>query len=293
MSSADAAGNPVEVAVLGLGQMGSALAARLVDGGHHVRIWNRTAGKAGELAARGAIERKSPAEAASDAEVVLASLTDDEAVRSVLVPRGQPLATGPDVLVVDCSTVSPATTRILATSFPRRFVSAPILGAPDAVASGAATLVLAGPPEAVDRLAPVWEAVAGRTIRCGDDPVRASEVKLLNNYLLLSGIAALAEVVAAGQQAGLDDRFLAEFLTGSPLVATGLHNRLGRVISGDGRGWFGTALGAKDLQLVRTMADELGLDLPLAAAVHERYCRAAERGAANDDVADVVSLYRP
>lgn len=279
------------VSVLGMGRMGRGIAGRLLDAGHAVTVWNRTSGKAGGLVDRGADERSTPEAATSGATVVLAPLTDDDAVRSVLAPHGRPLALPPDTIVVDCGTVSPATTRFLAATYPGAFVAAPVLGSPEAVASGSATQLVAGPEDLVDRLAPVWSATAARTVRCGDDPARASELKLLNNYLLLAGVATLAEVVATAQRAGIEDGFLEAFLGSSPLVATGLHNRLEQVIGRGGEGWFATPLGAKDMSLALSMAEGMGLRLPLAEAVHQVYRRAADEGLADADIAGVVSLY--
>jgi 3-hydroxyisobutyrate dehydrogenase-like beta-hydroxyacid dehydrogenase len=282
----------VDVAVLGMGQMGGAVAGRLLDGSHRVRIWNRTPGRAPELVERGAVESGTAAEAATGADVVLTSLTDDDAVLDVLAPGGSVLrGVGPDTAVVDCSTVSPGTSRRLATLYDRRFVAAPILGAPSAVASGQATLLLGGPSPLLDRLEPVWSAVAARSVRCGDDPGRAGVVKLMGNYLLLAGVATLAEVVATGQAAGLDDDFLRSFLGAVPLVAPALSNRLDAVIDRDRAGWFPTPLGAKDLGLLLDLAGSLDLDLPVAETVRSRYRTAAEGDLAEADIAGVIGLY--
>jgi 3-hydroxyisobutyrate dehydrogenase-like beta-hydroxyacid dehydrogenase len=170
-------------------------------------------------------------------------------------------------------------------------VAAPILGAPSAVASGQATLLLGGPSPLLDRLEPVWSAVAARSVRCGDDPGRAGVVKLMGNYLLLAGVATLAEVVATGQAAGLDDDFLRSFLGAVPLVAPALSNRLDAVIDRDRAGWFPTPLGAKDLGLLLDLAGSLDLDLPVAETVRSRYRTAAEGDLAEADIAGVIGLY--
>jgi 3-hydroxyisobutyrate dehydrogenase-like beta-hydroxyacid dehydrogenase len=282
----------MDIAVLGTGHMGRAVAGRLLDGPHRVRLWNRTPGRAPDLVDRGAIEVDSAAGAADGADVVLASLTDDAAVLEVLAPGGSVLGgVGPHAAVVDCSTVAPATSRRLATLYDRRFVAAPILGAPSAVASGRSTLLLGGPAPLLDRLEAVWEAVTDRTVRCGDDPGKAGVVKLLANYLLLAGVATLAEVVATGQAAGLDDEFLRTFLGAAPLVAPALHNRLDAVVDRDTAGWFPTPLGAKDMGLVLDLAGSHQLGLPLAEAVRDRFRTAAAQGLAEVDIAGVIGLY--
>ena len=283
----------MEIAVLGMGRMGQAVAVRLVDGSHRVRIWNRTPGRAPELVASGAAEARSATEAVTGAEVVLTSLTDDAAVLEVLTPDDTVLGgVGPDAVVVDCSTVAPATSRLLATRYDGRFVAAPILGAPTAVESGHAALLLGGAPDILDRLDPVWSSIAERSVRCGDDPGLATVVKLLSNYLLMAGVATLAEVVATGQAAGLDDEFLRLFLGAAPLVAPALSNRLDAVVDRTLDGWFPTPLGAKDVGLLIDLAGSLDVGLPLAEAVRDRYRTAAEHGLAEADIAGVIGLYR-
>jgi|BarGraIncu00222A_1022003.scaffolds.fasta_scaffold09487_3 3-hydroxyisobutyrate dehydrogenase-like beta-hydroxyacid dehydrogenase len=282
----------MDIAVLGMGHMGRALAGRLLDGSHEVRIWNRTPGRAPDLVERGATEVASPTEAAGGAEVVVTSLTDDAAVLEVLSSGDSVLGgVGPHAAVVDCSTVSPKTSRRLAALYDRRFVAAPILGAPSAVTSGQSTMLLGGPASLLDRLEPVWSAVTGKTVRCGDDPGRATVVKLMGNFLLLAGIATLAEVVATGQAAGLDDEFLSTFLGAAPLVAPALSNRLEAVVSRDPAGWFPTPLGAKDMGLLLDLAGSLDLGLPLAEAVRDRYRTAVEQGLEEADIAGVIELY--
>ncbi|MEV7008454.1 NAD(P)-dependent oxidoreductase [Streptosporangium sp. NPDC051022] len=287
-------GRHMRVAVLGMGRMGGALARRLLARGHTVRVWNRTPGKAGELVEAGAVEAASPLEAARDADGVLMSLADDRASREVmaqLAGLGEVGAAAP--VVADASTVSPATSRGLRETAPgHRFVAAPILGGPEAVVGGHAMGLLGGEREYVRRLDPVWRDLFGVQRYCGDDPGAALTYKLLNNYLLMSGLAVVAEAVATGQAAGLDDSMLHDFLFRWPTVAPALHNRLEDVLHGDHRGWFTTRLGAKDVRLVAELAESAGLDLPIARLVQRLYEKAAEHGWGDADIAAIVELLR-
>ena len=120
----------------------------------------------------------------------------------------------------------------------------------------------------------------------------ASTLKLISNYLLLAGIASVAEAVATAQAAGLDDTFIRDYLQRLPLVAPGLRNRLDDIIAGEHRGWFPTTLGAKDVRLAEELARLHGLQLPLADAVKRRYEEAVTDGWADADIAAVVELVR-
>ncbi|GAB2672044.1 NAD(P)-dependent oxidoreductase [Gordonia jinhuaensis] len=277
------------IAVLGLGNMGSSIARRLIDGGHDVVVWNRTASREKPLVDAGARSASTVAQAVSDAEAVLISVRDDDAAASLI---DEIAATDVTVPVVNCTTSAPDRTTAMAQTYPA-FVAAPILGAPQAVADGTATYVVAGPATARAALEPVWPALTAKVLDCGDDPARASVVKLLSNHLLLTGLEALAEAVVVGQAAGLDDDTLTSVLSSSPMMAPGLRNRLDDVIGGDHDGWFATPLGAKDLGLFVDIAAAGNVTPTTALAALERYREAAAHGYADRDVAAVVELMRP
>jgi 3-hydroxyisobutyrate dehydrogenase-like beta-hydroxyacid dehydrogenase len=284
----------MRISVFGMGNMGRALALRLLERGHAVTVWNRTPGKASEVVDAGATEAPSPPEAARGAEAVLLSLADDQAVRDVMT-RLADLGSDPGgPVVVDMSTVSPDTSRALVDLAPGGgFVAAPIVGGPQAVVAGQAVGLVGGERDLVDRLKPIWsDAFTARWYYCGGDPGGALTYKLLNNYLLMSGIAVLAEVVATGQAAELDEAILRDFLFEWPTIAPALHNRLDDLIGGDHRGWFTTPLGAKDVRLLAEVAESRGLDLPIARLVERRYEEAAGRGWSDSDITAVVELLR-
>lgn len=280
----------MRVAVLGMGRMGRAVAGRLAGAGHEVTVWNRTPGRAGEIVALGGREAASPSEAARGAEVVATSLADDSALLGVLEegPGSLAGALGATTVLLEMSTVSPETTRSVAARIAGGLVASPILGAPQAVAAGEAVYLAAGPAGALERVAPLFEALGGRVRVLGEDPGRALEIKVLANYLLLGGLAVLAEAVAAGEAAGIPTEELRAFLSGSPLVAPALSNRLGALLSHDHSGWFSTTLGAKDAGLAVALAGRHGLELPIAEVVRRRYDVAAESGWAEADLTAVI-----
>ncbi|MFF4776375.1 NAD(P)-dependent oxidoreductase [Microtetraspora fusca] len=279
----------MHVAVLGMGRMGRALAERLLARDFTVTVWNRTPGRAGEVTALGATEAADPAEAARDTEAVLISLADDAAVREVMTR----LAGIEGPIFADMSTVSPDTSRALGEAAPGgRFVAAPIIGGPAAVVEGNAFTLVGGDRELVDDLRPIWTEAFAAYRYCGTDPGDAVVFKLLNNYLLMSSVAVLGEVVATGLAAGVDDLLLRDFLLGWPTVPPAAHNRIDDILSGDHRGWFTTTLGAKDVRLAVEVARAAGVDPPIARLVERRYEEAAELGWADADIGAVVELLR-
>ena len=284
----------MRLAVLGMGRMGHALAERLLAAGHAVTVWNRTPDKADDLVSNGVRLASSPAEAAQRAEATFTSLANDDAVRTVVTESDGVAAGLGDGILIDASTVSPQTTAQLAGAVAGRLLASPILGAPDAVVAGEATYLIGGPRELYDRLRPAFETLAAEARRryVGEDPKLASTLKLLSNYLLMSGIAALAETVATAQALGLADDLIRDYFGRLPLVAPALRNRLDDVVSGDHHGWFSTRLGAKDVRLAADLAASHGVRLPVAEAVQRRYEQAVAEGWADADIGAVVELLR-
>jgi len=284
----------MRLAVLGMGRMGHALAERLLAAGHAVTVWNRTPDKADDLVSIGVRLAPSPAEAAQRAEATFTSLANDDAVRTVVTESDGVAAGLGDGILIDASTVSPQTTAQLAGAVAGRLLASPILGAPDAVVAGEATYLIGGPRELYDRLRPAFETLAAEARRryVGEDPKLASTLKLLSNFLLMSGIAALAETVATAQALGLADDLIRDYFGRLPLVAPALRNRLDDVVSGDHHGWFSTRLGAKDVRLAADLAASHGVRLPVAEAVQRRYEQAVAEGWADADIGAVVELLR-
>src|SRR5205085_4783090 len=150
-------------------------------------------------------------------------------------------------VLIDASTVSPQTTAELAETVGGRLLASPILGSPTAVVAGEAGYLIGGPREIYDRVAPAYGALAdaGRRVYVGEDAGVATTLKLLSNYLLMSGIATLAETVATAQAVGLPDELIRDYLGQLPLVAPAFRNLLDEIVSGDNAGWITTSLGVK------------------------------------------------
>lgn len=283
----------MRLAVLGMGKMGHALAGRLLGDGHEVTVWNRTPGKADDLVEAGARQAASAAEAGEKAEVVITVLTDDSAVLTVMAGKdGVAGRLGRESVLIDMSTVSPATSAELAETSKAPFLSGPILGAPAAVSSGKAVYLVSGPKTAFETVAPVYESLSEDVRFLGEDPQLAPKMKLLANTLLLAGVAVLAEVVSAADAVGLSEETVRDFLASSPLVAPGLANRLEALLTRDHRGWFTTALGSKDLRLAEDMAKRERLTLPILELLAGRYQEAAASGLSESDVTAIVELTR-
>lgn len=269
--------------LIGLGNMGSAFAERLLDAGYDLVVHNRTPEKAQPLADRGAAVAGSVAELAGGADVVLSSLADDEALESVAAEVVD--AARPGAVLVDASTVSPDASEgvaALAEQASLLYVRAPVSGNPGVVRAGNAAFIVSGPPVALDRVEPVLRAI-GPTIHVVGDAEEARVVKLAIN-LVIAGLAQLmAEALVLGEAWGVSRAALLDTMGSSAAGAPFVKYKTEPLLRDDYSATFTTTLVAKDIDLVLDAAEVEGVRLPLAEDLKALVRSAIEAGYGNDD----------
>jgi len=283
----------MQIAFLGLGIMGSRMAANLARAGLAPTVWNRTLDKAVDLAKLGATAAPSPTDAVRGADIVVTVLSDPAAVRAVAVGEGGFLpAVRAGALWMDCSTVDPAFVREMAQHAANRgvrYLDAPVAGSKGPAEKGELLFLAGGAVDDIAEAAPLFEVMGKRTIHAG--PVGAgAALKLCNNLMLGAAMLAFAEALAAGRAMGLDQDVLLEALTTSPVAAPFLAFKTHKVRESDWSVEFPLKHQHKDLHLLLQSAYAAGLPLPLAAAVKERYGDARARGYGEVDFSAVVGV---
>jgi 3-hydroxyisobutyrate dehydrogenase-like beta-hydroxyacid dehydrogenase len=281
----------MQIAVIGLGRMGRALAERLLEEGHQVSVWNRTSGRAGALQEQGAEVMGSADELGDECDAVFLCLADDQSTLDVAAPQGQARASWAPTLVVNTGTVAPDVITALAHVYGERFVNAQIIAAPQALRSGAAKFIVGGPASGRAALLPLWKGFAG-ALDVGERPQTAAVIKLLNNQLLLVQLAVIAETIRAGRAAGVDDATLATTLRESAMMPTGLRNRIDVLFDPDHAGWFSTVQGAKDVALFLDLAKGSGAPLPVTEAAYNAYQQVAQDGWETHDITALLEYGR-
>jgi len=269
------------VAVVGLGAMGSRVAARLLGAGHEVTVWNRSPGKLSPLTGRGAVAAGTPAEAASRAGVLITMLSDPEALRSVTEgPDGIAAGAHPSLTVVEMSTVGRAAVAWLASALPAGIglVDAPVLGSRAEAESGSLTIFAGGPAELVERVMPLL-SVLGSAIHVGPLGSGAA-AKLVANAAVFGTVAMLGETVALAQALGLPSDMIHHVLAATPLAAQA-ERRRAAIESGAYPPRFRLALARKDARLISEAAASAGSDLRLIAAT-ETWLAGAEQAGFGD-----------
>jgi 3-hydroxyisobutyrate dehydrogenase-like beta-hydroxyacid dehydrogenase len=277
----------MEIGFIGLGRMGSAMAANLVRAGHHVTVFNRSPEKRRKLVELGAHEAARIAEACRG-EVVITMLADDAAVSNVTLGEGGIAASLPrNAIHVSMSTISVALAKELARAHSgagQRFISAPVFGRPEAAAAAKLFIVPAGEPRAIEACLPLFNALGQKTVPIGSEPSTANLVKLSGNFLLASVIEALGEAIALVSKAGVDGRAYVELLTSTifPAPAYGTYGGLIAAKRFEPAA-FTAALGLKDIRLALAAAESLGVPMPLGTLLHRRFLRLLAQGGENLD----------
>jgi 3-hydroxyisobutyrate dehydrogenase-like beta-hydroxyacid dehydrogenase len=272
----------MRVGFIGLGRMGSGMAADLLRAGHEVTVYNRSPDKAEALAAEGAKVAASIAEACRG-EAVFTMLSNDEAVESVVFGDGGILASLPKGAIhISSSTISVALSDRLAAAHAKagqRYVVATVLGRPDAAAAGKLIVVAAGDPDTVSEVAPLLDAIGQSTTVFGDTPSAANLVKLAANFMTATVIEALGEAIALTSKGNIDKRRFLDFLTSGNFNAP-VFRIFGELVIADtiAPAGFAAPLAFKDIRLALKAGEDLRVPMPFASVLHDRFVELLANG---------------
>jgi len=254
---------------LGIGNMGSRIAKRLLEHGYQVIVYNRSRQPAEELIKYGAKVADSVAELASEADVILSSLTNDDAVKSVYAdPQGVFAYVRRGAAIIEMSTVLPATSRELfdlSREAGVKCVDSPVSGSTPSAEEGTLTLFCGGDEELFQAAQPIFSSIARQYFYLGRSG-SGTAMKLVANTLLGVGMQAIAESVALGQKEGLDRHRLLEVLSHTTVISPAHLGNLSRADREDYSAQFAIRLMNKDFGLVLETAAAAGVPMPATAA---------------------------
>jgi 3-hydroxyisobutyrate dehydrogenase-like beta-hydroxyacid dehydrogenase len=297
----------MEVAFLGLGNMGSGMANCLLKAGHTVRVWNRTAEKMALLVKAGAVACESAVDAAKNVPVVFSCLMDDKSIQNVfggpaLSEIDQRFSDGviahmaPAAIHVCVTTISPQCADWLAERHAAngsRYVSGPVLGRPDAAAAGTLLQFLAGDASAVEEVQPVCKAFANTFVPLAGPARVANSQKLCANFFIVSLVEVFAECYTFAEKTGASKEVMAQFFERA-FAHPGLQGYARRMKDRvtDGKGGFSMRGGLKDVRLMLDAARNAGCPLEIAELVQGKMSVAMERGLADADWSAIQQVTR-
>ena len=279
------------VAVLGLGAMGRAIGARLLDDGHDVSVWNRTPGKDDDLVASGARRAETAAGAVRDVDVVITMVTDPPALEAVLFgPDGAASAIPPEATLIDMSTVGPTEiASVVERLAPVAVLDAPVLGSVPSVEGGTLVILVGGERAVFERRSELLSLLA-TTIYVGPSGSGAW-LKLVNNAAGTAALVAVGELLGLTDRAEIDLDVALDSLAAGPLASL-IERWRPRLTGEDHASYFRLALARKDLALAFDEAERAGTELTVAEAAAARCDEAIGDGLGDEDFGAIVPFLR-
>jgi 3-hydroxyisobutyrate dehydrogenase len=273
------------IGFIGLGIMGTGMAANLLRAGYNLTVWNRTPSKMGSLMEAGAAGASGPAEVAANSTILITCVSDTPDVAEVVLGRGG-LIEGirPGTLLIDCSTISPKMTRDISEQLAAKgatMLDAPVSGGSEGAAKGTLSIMVGGDAADFARAQPVLAAM-GKTITHVGPQGAGQMVKLVNQILVVGTMQAVAEALLFADAGGLDLEKTLAAVSGGAAGSWMLSNRGPQVIERDWRPGFTIDLQQKDLRLVLEAADQVGAPVPGTAQIFQYYRSLQERGLGGD-----------
>ncbi|MGO9753551.1 MAG: NAD(P)-dependent oxidoreductase [Solirubrobacteraceae bacterium] len=285
----------MRVAFLGLGIMGSRMAANLASAGFELTVWNRTRSTAEQFAGRhGARLAPTPFEAAQSSEVVITMVVDGPQVESLLLDAHSGAAAGawPGTLFVDCSTIGPAASRTINAALAGyerelRLIDAPVTGSSPAAQTGTLTFMVGACDRDFEHLRPIFEAM-GKVIVHAGPPGHGQMIKLINNTVAATNAAVLGQALLVGARAGVDLDALVTVMRSGSGASTMLELKATPMRSHDYATLFKLDHMLKDVKLCLQEARAAGIAFPFADVTREILAAAAELGYGSADFAALI-----
>jgi 3-hydroxyisobutyrate dehydrogenase-like beta-hydroxyacid dehydrogenase len=282
-----------KIGFIGLGIMGSSMAANLLKKGYSLVVYNRTSAKAGPLIRQGAVQAGSPSAVGEQADVLFTMLGNPQAVQETAEgENGFLKRMKPGALWVDCSTVNPSFSRLMsarAALMDVRFLDAPVFGSKNAAERGELTFYVGGRSEDLEICRPMLEAMGQRVVHIGDQGM-GSSIKVCFNLMLGQAMVGLTEAIHLGESLGLPRPVMLESLMSAPVTAPALAGKRQKLETGRYETDFSLQWMRKDLQLAAETGYEQKVPLPVTNAAKEVYALADQAGLGEEDYSAIFKF---
>jgi len=278
---------------IGLGLMGKPMAARLVDAGYRVTVFNRSVGPMRELEKRGAELGDSPRGVAQVSDVVITMLPNSPDVEQVCLGEdGIREGCRPGKVVIDMSTISPRISQKISEMLARdgvHMLEAPVSGGDVGAREGTLSIMVGGEKETLDRCRAIFNVLGKKVTYCGG-PGKGQTTKLVNNAIAAVTIEAIAEGFLMGVKAGVDPEAMFEAIRGGAAACWSLDHKIPMILERNFKPGFMSKLHLKDLNLALDAASDVGTPMPVTALVKELYAALVFDGKGDEDNCAVVKV---
>jgi 3-hydroxyisobutyrate dehydrogenase-like beta-hydroxyacid dehydrogenase len=279
----------MDVGFIGLGKMGIAMARNLAKAGHNVRAWNRSAVDGAGLSL------VKTAREAFQADVVFTMLSDDAALRAVVLDGGLLKDARKGIVHVGCSTISIAFAEELAERHEEAgigYISAPVFGRPDVAEAAQLNVVVGGAESAIDKVAPLLAAIGKKTWVMGRAPAQANAAKIAGNMMIGMAIGAMSEATLLAEGNGVAPKAFFELVLEALFGCRVYQSYSAKIVAEEYSPGFKMALGLKDLRLAGEAAERAGKKLPILEATRNQMTEAVHAGLGEKDWSALADYMR-
>jgi 2-hydroxy-3-oxopropionate reductase len=283
----------MKIGYIGLGLMGKSIARNILSAGYPIVVHNRSQAAVEELVALGAQRADSPAEVASQVDVVFTNLPDSPDVEKVaLGEEGVIAGAHPGLIFVDNSTIRPAAARKIAETLAQagiQALDAPVSGGDIGARNGTLTIMVGGPAEALEVVRPVF-TVIGKTVTHVGESGAGQIAKAANQIMVAAQMVAMGELLVFAQKAGADPQKVVQAIKAGAAQCWTLDVKPDRLFAGNRQPGFKASMQAKDLNIIMETAREYGIPLPSAAVDMQLYTAMLQAGEGNLDNSAVIGV---
>jgi 2-hydroxy-3-oxopropionate reductase len=287
-------GQMLKVGYIGLGLMGKPIAKNILKAGFPLVVHNRSREKVKELVQEGAVEAFSPAEVASQVDIVFTNLPDSPDVEKIVFGEDGIIFGGkPGLIFVDNSTIKPAVARTIAISLAEKGIlalDAPVSGGDIGAINGTLTIMVGGPSEALEKVRPIFE-VMGKTITHIGDAGSGQIAKAANQIMVAAQMVAMGELLIFTQKSGANPVKVVEAIRGGAAQCWTLDVKPPRLFNGNRLPGFKASMQSKDLNIVMETAKEYGIPLPSCAIDQQLYQSMLQNNLGNLDNSAIISVF--
>jgi 3-hydroxyisobutyrate dehydrogenase-like beta-hydroxyacid dehydrogenase len=279
----------MDVGFIGLGKMGIAMARNIAKAGHPVRAWNRSPVEAG------ALTLVKSAREAFQADVVFTMLSDDAAIRAVVLEGGLLKDARKGTIHVGCSTISIDFAEELTARHAEAgigYVSAPVFGRPDVAEAAQLNIVVGGAESAIETVAPLLSAIGRKTWLMGTQPAQANAAKIAGNMMIGMAIGAMAEATLLSEGNGVAPKAFFELVLEALFGCRVYQSYSAKIVAEEYSPGFKMSLGLKDLRLAGEAAERAGKRLPILDTVRHQMTEAVHAGLGDKDWSALADFMR-
>ena len=269
---------------------------RLIECGFAPQVWNRDKAKLADLLKAGATEAANPADLAQSSTFVITCVSDGAALEKIVFgEKGVAGKGSSDKVLIDMSTCAAAHTRDMAARLADEcgmaWLDAPISGGAPAALEGRMAVMVGGSESVFERARPIWDALAGRATLMGPNGA-GQATKMINQVLVSTGLAVLAEACAFAERAGIDAAKIPQALAGGRADSKQLQEMFPKMVKSDFSITGRAALMLKDLELIHDLARHVGAPMPITAGVTESFRKMVADGLGDRDNCEMIKYYR-